>query len=73
MKGTKVQKHKSVKMAWERGTNDTAVHYRLQSCGVHTVSYLKTEVILKLILWPQHSYLDLKVSGFPFTPMDHHQ
>ena len=25
------------------------------------VSYLKKKVIMKLILWPQHSYLDLTI------------
>ena len=45
---------------------DTAVCYVLQPYGVHIVSYLKTEVIMKLILWPQHSYLDLRVSVFLF-------
>ena len=49
----------------EEQTN-TAVCYVLQPCGVHTVSYLKTEVIMKLILWPRHSYLDLRVSVFLF-------
>ena len=49
----------------EEQTNIVVYHLQ-QSCGVHTVSYLKTEVILKLILWHQHSYLDLKVSVFPF-------
>ena len=44
---------------------DTAVYYMLQSCGVHTVNYLKTEVIMKIILWPQHSGLDLEVSVAP--------
>ena len=43
------------------------VYHLLQSCGVHAVSYLKTEVIMKLILWPQHNYFNLKVlvSTFP--------
>ena len=49
---------------------DTAVYYMLQSCGVHTVSYLKTEVIMKIILWPQHSGLDLKVSVAPLPEWD---
>ena len=47
---------------------DTVVYYMLQSCGVHAVSYLKTKVIMKIILWPQHSGLDLKV-GFPSPQM----
>ena len=51
----------------EEQTN-TVVYYMLQSCGVHTVSYLKIEVIMKLILWPQHTGLDLKV-GFPSPQM----
>ena len=45
---------------------DTVVYYMLQSCGVHTASYPKTEVIMKIILWPRHSYLDLRVSVFLF-------
>ena len=45
----------------EEQTN-TVVYYLLRSCGVQAVNYLKTEVIMKLILWPQLSYLDLKVS-----------
>ena len=45
----------------EEQTN-TTVYYLLRSCGVHIVNYLKTEVIMKLILRPQQSYLDLKVS-----------
>ena len=43
------------------------VYHMLQSYGVQAISYLKTKVIMKLILWPQQSYLDLKilVSTFP--------
>ena len=43
------------------------VYHMLQSCGVQAISYLKTKVIMTLILWPQQSYLDLKilVSTFP--------
>ena len=44
-----------------------SVYHMLQSCGVQEVSYLKTKLIMKLIFWPQQSYLDLKilVSTFP--------
>ena len=48
---------------------DTAVYYMLQSCGVHTVSHLKTKVIMKIILWPWHSYLDLSFLVFLFPQM----
>ena len=37
------------------------VYHVLQSCGVQAISYLKTKVIMKLIFWPQQSYLDLKI------------
>ena len=49
---------------------DTPVYYMLQSYGVHTISYLKTEVIMKIILWPQHSGLDVKVSVSPLPKWD---
>ena len=45
---------------------NTTVYYLLQSCGVHVISYLKTEVIMKLILGPRQSYLDLKISVSTF-------
>ena len=61
MKGTKVQKHKSVKWHGNEEQTNIAVYYLLQSCGVHAISYLKTKVIMKLILWPQQSHLDLKI------------
>ena len=38
-----------------------SVYHVLQSCGVQAISYLKTKVIMKLIFWPQQSYLDLKI------------
>ena len=38
-----------------------SVDHMLQSCGVQAISYLKTKVIMKLILWPQQSHLDLKI------------
>ena len=38
-----------------------SVYHVLQYCGVQAVSYLKKKVIMKLILWPHQSYLDLKV------------
>ena len=37
------------------------VYHMLQSCGVQAISYLKTKVTMKLILWTQQSYLDLKI------------
>ena len=45
-----------------------SVYHLLQSCGVQVVSYLKTRIIMKLIFWPQQSYLDLKilVSTLPY-------
>ena len=43
-----------------------SVHHPLRPCGVHPISYLKTEIIMKLIFWHQQSYLDLKVLVFPF-------
>ena len=44
----------------EEQTN-ISVYHMLRSCGVQAISYLKTKVIMKLILWPQQSYLDLKI------------
>ena len=38
-----------------------SIYPMLQSYGVRDISYLKTKVIMKLILWPQQSYLDLKI------------
>ena len=61
-KRTKFQRHKVLKWHGNEEQTDTAVHNMLQSYGVHTVSYLKTEVIMKLILGPRQSYLDLKIS-----------
>ena len=37
------------------------VYHVLQSCGVQAINYLKTNVIMKLILWPQQNYLDSKI------------
>ena len=37
------------------------VYHMLQSSGVRAISYLKRKVIMKPILWPQQSYLDLKI------------
>ena len=37
------------------------IYHMLQSYGVQAISYLKIKVIMKLILWPQQSYLDLKI------------
>ena len=57
------KKHKKVLKGHgnEEQTN-ISVYHMLQSCGVQAISYLKAEVIMKLILWPQQSYLDLKIS-----------
>ena len=61
---------KSTKVLKWHGNEEQAnisVYHVLQSCGVQAISYLKTKVIMKLIFWPQQSYLDLKilVSTFP--------
>ena len=66
MKGQKSKGTKVLKWHGNEEQMNTAVFYVLQPCGVHTVSYQKTEVIMKLILWPRHSYLDLRVSVFLF-------
>ena len=71
-KRTKVQRHKVLKWHGNEEQMNTVVCYVLQPCGFHTVSYLKTEVIMKLILWPRYSYLDLRVSDF-LSPKDWHQ
>ena len=42
------------------------VYHMLQSYGVQVISYLKTKVIMKLILRPRQSYPDLKNLGFHF-------
>ena len=64
-KSLKVQKV----LKWHENEEQTgiSVYHTLQSCGVQAISYQKTKVIIKLILWPQQSYLDLKilVSTFP--------
>ena len=51
----------------EEQTNISVCHM-LQSCGVQAIRYLKTKLIMKLIFWPQQSYLDLKilVSTLPY-------
>ena len=71
MKGTKVQKSTKV-LKWHGNEEqmNIIVYHLLQSCGVHAVSYLKIEVIMKLILCPQHSGLDLKVSVSPLPKWD---
>ena len=66
----KGQKSKSMKkvLKWH-GNNEQmniSIYHMLQSCGVKAIGYLKTEVIMKLILWPQQSYLDLKISVSTF-------
>ena len=60
----KGQKSKSTKvLKWHGNEEQTnmSVYHMLQSCGVQAVNYLKTKVIMKLILWTQQSYLDLKI------------
>ena len=55
---------KSAKVAWECGANEySCLPYAtiLWCPGVRAVSYLKTKLIMKLILWPQQSYIDLKI------------
>ena len=61
-KGQKSQKHKKVlKRHGNEEQMNISVYHMLQSCSVQAVSYLKTKVIMKLILWPQQSYLDLQI------------
>ena len=65
----KRQKLKSTKGAkWHRNEEqmNISVYHMLQSCGVQAISYLKTKVIMKIILWPRQSYLDLKILVFTF-------
>ena len=60
----KRQKSKSTKvLEWHGNEEQTniSVYHMLRSCGVQAISYLKTKVIMKLILWPQQSYLNLKI------------
>ena len=60
----KGQKSKSTKVLKWHGNEEQmniSVYHVPQSCGVQAISYLKTKVIMKLILWPQQSYLDLKI------------
>ena len=56
-------------LKWHGNEEQTNIYvcHTLHSCGVQAISYLKTKLIMKLILWPQQSYLDLKilVSTFP--------
>ena len=62
MKRDKSPKAQKV-LKWHGNEEQTniSVYHMLQSCGVQSISYLKTKVIMKLILWPQQSYLDLKI------------
>ena len=50
-------------LKWHGNEEQTniSVYHMLQPCGVQAICYLKTKVIMKLILWPQQSYLDLKI------------
>ena len=63
MKRDKSPKARKV-LKWHGNEEQTNifVYHMLQSCGVQVVSYLKTKGIMKLILWPEQSYLDLKIS-----------
>ena len=58
-KGPKAQK--MLKHHGNEEQTNISIYHMLQSCGVQTTSYLKTKVIMKLILWHQQSYLDLKI------------
>ena len=62
MKSDKSPKAQKV-LKWHGNEEQTniSVYHTLQSCGVQAISYLNTKVIMKLILWPRHSYLDLKI------------
>ena len=62
MKRTKVQRaHKVLKWHGNDEQMNIFVFHMLQPCGVQAVSYLKAQVIMKLIFWPRQSYLDLKI------------
>ena len=51
-------------LKWHGNEEQTniVVYYLLQSYGVYAVSYLNIEVIMKLILGPRQSYMDLNIS-----------
>ena len=63
MKRDKSPKAQEKVLKWHGNEEQTniSVYHMLQSCGVQAISYLKTKLIMKLILWPQQSYLDLKI------------
>ena len=62
MKRDKSPKAQKV-LKWHRNEEqmNISIDHMLQSYGVQAISYLKTKVIMKLILWPRQSYLDLKI------------
>ena len=62
MKRDKSPKAQKV-LKWHGNEEQTniSIYHVLQTYGVQAVSYLKTKVIMKLIFWPQQSYLDLKI------------
>ena len=62
MKNDKSPKAQKV-LKWHGNEEQTniSVYHMLQSCGVQAISYLKTKVIMKFILWPRQSYVDLKI------------
>ena len=62
MKRDKSPKAQKV-LKWHGNEEQTniSIYHVLQSCGVQAISYRKTKVIMKLILWPQQSYMDLKI------------
>ena len=62
MKRDKSPKAQKV-LKWHGNEEQTniCVYHMLQPWGVQAICYLKTKVIMKLILWPQQSYLDLKI------------
>ena len=61
----KGQKSKSTRkvLKWHGNEEQMNIsfYHMLQSCGVQAIGYLKTKLIMKLILWPRQSYLDLKI------------
>ena len=60
----KDKKSKSTKVLKWHGNEEQmniSVYHVLQSCGFQAISHLKTKVIMKIIFWPQQSYLDLKI------------
>ena len=60
-KGQKSRSTKVLKWHGNEEQTNNSVYHMLQSCGVQSVSHLKTKLITKLIFWPQQSYLDLKI------------